>query len=126
MADWQDDIIDDVDDALGEWGSQDATVIYTQASQGTFDPVTGTFEGGETPERVRVKAVFKPVDQRLVDGQNVLASDCMARMSPKGLSVLPAIGDKIKRGKDVYKIVNVYHSRPADKPLLLVYQVRNA
>ncbi len=124
MADWQDDIVDDVDDALGEWGSQDATVIYTQASQGAFNPVTGTYEGGETPESVRVKAIFAPVNQHFVDGQNTLASDCLVRMSPKGLSVLPSVGDTIRHKEKTYKIIFHRHAQPADKPLVLVYQVR--
>jgi len=123
MSDWQDDIINDVDEALNEWGSTEA-YIYQPGTPATFNPGTGTYAGGTDPVALKVNAVFKTVSTHMIDNTNILATDKEVRISPKGLLAIPEVGDKIKRGDKIFTIIRDISMKPADKNLMLRYVIR--
>ena len=118
-----DSFIDLADSLLDEWGSDNA-VFYQPGSAGTYNAATGKYTGATADTEVSIKAIFTPVSQYMVDNTNVLASDVIIKVSPKGLSTIPTTGNKIKRGSEVYKILNPKNVKPGDQNVLLVYHAR--
>lgn len=118
-----DDFVDLVDDLLSEWGSQN-TIFIQPGSKGIFNPLTGAYEGATSSSEVSIKAIFTPVSQYMVDNTAVLASDVIIKVSPKGLSTLPVIGDKIRRGGDTYTLLNPRNVKPGDTDVILVFHAR--
>lgn len=117
------DFVDLADEMFTEWGSVNA--IYVQpGSPGTFNPATGKYTGATAATNVPIKAIFSPVSQYMVNGTSVLASDVIIKVSPKGLTRVPAVGDKIKRGTETYTILNPKHIKPADTNIVLIYHAR--
>lgn len=122
VADYS-EYVDIADELLGEWGSSGATWVQP-GTPGAFDPTTGYYASGTTDTNVSVTAVFSAVNQRLIDGQNVKVGDVTITMSPKGLSVLPGIGDKILRGSETYRVLNIMNAKPADTTVVCIYHAR--
>ena len=118
-----DKFIDVVDRSFETWGSQ-AAIWVKPGSAGTFNPATGLYTGATASSNVSIKAIFTPVSLYYVDNRNVLVGDVEIKISPKGLSSYPVIGDKITRGTISYSIVNTKHIKPGDTTVLLVYHAR--
>jgi hypothetical protein len=123
MATAYDEFVDLADDMLGEWGSVNA--VYVQpGTAGTFNPATGKYTGATASTNVTIKAIFSPVSQYMVNGTSVLASDVIIKVSPKGLSRIPGVGEKITRSSVSYTILNPKHINPADTNIVLIYHAR--
>ena len=115
--------VNTVDKAFDKWGSVNG--IYVQpGTPGTLNPATGKYTGGTAATNVSIKAIFNPVSQYMVNGTSVLASDVIIKVSPKGLTRVPGVGEKIKRGTETYTILNPKHIKPADTNIVLIYHAR--
>ena len=118
-----DSFINLADSLLDKWGSENA-IFVQPGDPGTFNPATGSYTGATADTEVTVKAIFTPVSSYMVDNTNVLASDVIIKISPKGLTTVPVTGNKIKRSSETYTILNPKNIKPGDQNVLLVYHAR--
>lgn len=104
---------------LAEMGS--AGLITRKERGGVYDPAAGAYP--ETTVTQSCTAVVFPIDQKLVNGTTVLASDEQAYLSAVGL-VLPAPPQVLTwQGVD-YTLVRVKNLAPAGVSVLVDIIVR--
>lgn len=113
------EIARDADEALREAGAA-GTLTYKTRS-GEYDPGLGGY-----PEAVVTQpctAVVFPVDQSLVDGTTVLATDEQAYLSAVGLTI-PEPTQKLVWAGKTYTIKRVENLAPAGSSVLVTMIVR--
>lgn len=113
------DIARTADEILKEFGA--AGLVTRKVPGGDYDPDTGTYP--DVPVSQNCTAVVFPVDQKLVDGQTVLATDEQAYLSAVGL-VTPKPTEVLTwQGVD-FTIQSVKNLAPAGVAVLVELIVR--
>jgi hypothetical protein len=104
---------------LAEFGAEG---VLTRKERGTvYDPGTGGYS--ETMTTQSCTAVVFPIDQKLVNGTTVLATDEQAYLSAVGLTI-PQTGQALTwQGAD-YTLMNVENLAPAGLSVLVELIVR--
>lgn len=113
------DIAAAVQEVLSEFGSHGQVTRTEQG--GTYNPETGDYD--TTTVTQDCTAVVFPIDQKLVDGTTVLATDETAYLSAVGLET-PKPTDKLLWGAKVYTIMRVENLAPAGTSVLVTLIVR--
>ncbi len=108
-------------DLLGEYGSGDAYLV--SVTPGGYNPATGKHVGGSQVD-IPINAVFMPVKAWRIDGENVIAGDLVVKAGTANLNAAPKVGDKVKRGAEVYSVLGVGDIKPADTTILFDLHVR--
>lgn len=107
------------DDVLREFGAT-GTLTRTE-STGEYDPDTGDYV--TTTVTQDCIAVVLPVDQKLVDGTTVLATDETAYLSAVGVTE-PRASDRLKVNGKIYTVIRCKNLAPAGQAVLYELQVR--
>lgn len=113
------DIAADAHALLAEFGSP-GQVTRTEQS-GTYNPDTGDYD--TTTVTQDCIAVVFPIDQKLVDGTTVLATDETAYLSAVGLTI-PEPTQKLAWAGKTYTIMRVENLAPASTSVLVTMIVR--
>lgn len=108
-----------VQEILAEFGAP-AQVTRTEQG-GEYDPDTGDYV--TTTVTQDVTSVVFPVDQKLVDGTTVLATDEQAYLSAVGLTI-PEPTQKLAWAGKTYTIMRVENLAPAGTSVLVTMIVR--
>ena len=108
-----------VQEVLAEFGSP-GQVTRTEQS-GTYNPDTGDYDA--TTVTQDCTAVVFPIDQKLVDGTTVLATDETAYLSAVGLTT-PKPADRLVWNGKTYTIMRVENLAPAGTSVLVTLIVR--
>ena len=99
------------------------TFTYTVIIKGTYDPATRTQDGSTTPKSV-YGAFFGP-DKTFIDGTVVQKGDGRFLLDPKGLTITPKQGDRIRADSVDYFIDNVQIIDPsAAKVVLYILELK--
>ena len=98
---------------LARFGAQGQVIRKEQS--GTYNPDTGDFAATTVVQDVT--CVVLPIDQKLVDGSTVLATDEQAYLSAVGLTT-PKPTDKLVWQGVTYTIVRVKNLAPAGESVL--------
>ena len=108
-----------VQEILAEFGAP-AQVTRTEQG-GEYDPDTGDYV--TTTVTQDVTAVVLPIDQKLVNGTTVLATDEQAYLSAVGLTI-PAPTQKLAWADKTYTIMRAENLAPAGTSVLVTMIVR--
>lgn len=96
------DLSADATEILTELGSSDHIKLVVK-SDGVLDPVEGETTGSATVDINCVGAVVR-IDQKLIDGERILASDKMAIIDNQKT---PTMENQIKVDDKVYEIIAI-------------------
>lgn len=108
-----------VQEILAEFGAP-AQVTRTEQG-GEYDPETGDYV--TTTVTQDCISVVLPVDQKLVDGTTVLATDETAYLSAVGVTE-PRASDRLKVNGKIYTVIRCKNLAPAGQAVLYELQVR--
>lgn len=108
-----------VQEVLAEFGAS-GQVTRTEQS-GVYNPDTGDYD--TTTVTQDCTAVVFPIDQKLVDGATVLATDEQAYLSAVGLTI-PEPTQKLAWAGKTYTIMRVENLAPAGASVLVTMIVR--
>jgi hypothetical protein len=108
------------DELLTEFGS---SATLTRTTAGAYDPSTGT-STPETTTTQAVTAVCIDYAAEFVDGSLIVRGDKQVFLSPSGITVMPAAGDKFTWDSVEYSVINATPLAPAGITVLIEIQAR--
>lgn len=120
MAGFYEDTRATADEILREFGA--AGLVTRKVPGGDYDPDTGTTTP-DTEVSQQCTAVVLPINQKLVNGTTVLATDEQAYLSAVGLTIPAATQTLTWQGVD-YTIMDVKNLAPAGVSVLVEMVVR--
>jgi len=100
--------------------------VYTQVTEGSFDPSSSSFSTGSTAT-ASVSVVAFPYESREIDGTTILAHDVKCFVAPDAMSAInPRIGDTIAfTGAETVRVVQVGRIYKGTSSELYVLQTRS-
>lgn len=109
-------------DALDLLSDMGETLTLKKVSTGSYDPSTGS--ATETTTDYSVTGTFINYKQGHIDGSLIQRGDRKALIAAKGLTVDPAIDDKITGVDDSVRVVAVQKIREGGSTVAFFCQVR--
>lgn len=102
-----------------------AAISLRRYTDGTpADPAKPWQPGARTHVDYPTHGAFLEYQKNDIDGTEVKAGDQQVYVAASDLAVAPAGSDVILRGSEVWTIKNISELKPADDPVLYVFQVR--
>ena len=81
------------------------TVTLSKVTQGTYDPVSGTYSSGCTTDHTVKVSPPESYDQADIDGSLVQRDDFEVQLAALGAPAIPEIGDTITMDGESYSII---------------------
>lgn len=104
-------------------GRASAVSVTIPGTPGTYNPVTGGYDGGSEPVTHIAPGVKIGYEQTDIDGTLIQRGDQRLYVPALGF-VRPATNDRITVGADVFTVVGVEVLAPGDTDILYIIQIR--